>query len=205
MYRAKRIDNNEFTYGYLFKIWEKAYILWGTTNGIPNMKEVHPKTICKRIELKDKNGIEIYENDILKSGRNWRDNVLVTVKYGNTILIAENEVDWTLDNKYRRYYNVIGNIYDTPDLLKGELMKEYAIRNKKSGKFITGTDMICFPPRKILDESQPPLLFTKGYLDLEIDSRHIDLEYYEKVDAELIKGDNNTKRYEHKGVNNGKK
>ena len=47
LYKAKRKDNGKWIEGYLFCIWEKAYILWGTTNGIPNMVEVDPETICE--------------------------------------------------------------------------------------------------------------------------------------------------------------
>ena len=42
-YRGQRVDTKEWVYGYLFGIWEKRYILWGTTNDIPNMIEVIPK------------------------------------------------------------------------------------------------------------------------------------------------------------------
>ena len=43
--RGKRINNGERVEGYFFQIWERTYILWGTTNGVPNMKEVIPKTV----------------------------------------------------------------------------------------------------------------------------------------------------------------
>ena len=65
LYRAKRIDNGEWTYGYLYGIWERKYILWGMTNDVPNMVEVDPSTICACTALKDKNGKLICENDIV--------------------------------------------------------------------------------------------------------------------------------------------
>ena len=65
IFRGKRIDNNKWIYGYLFKIWDKTYILWGTVNGVPNQKEVDPNTIGQFIGRKDIDNKEIYEGDIV--------------------------------------------------------------------------------------------------------------------------------------------
>ena len=68
-FRGKRIDNGEWVCGYLFQIWERAYILWGTTNNIPNMIEVYPSTIGQFTGLVDKNGKRIYEGDFIQSNK----------------------------------------------------------------------------------------------------------------------------------------
>lgn len=67
MYRAKRLDNKEWTYGYLFCIWERAYILWGMTNDVPNMIEVDLNTVCRQTNIIDDNGKTIYEGDVVKT------------------------------------------------------------------------------------------------------------------------------------------
>lgn len=64
-YRAKRIDNDEWTYGYLYGIWERKYILWGMTNNVPDMTEVDPSTICQCTGLRDEDGKKIFEGDIV--------------------------------------------------------------------------------------------------------------------------------------------
>jgi len=44
-FRGKTKNTGDWVQGYLFEHWEKSYILWGTTNGVPNMHEVDPKTV----------------------------------------------------------------------------------------------------------------------------------------------------------------
>ena len=61
IYRAKKIDSDGYIEGYLFKIWEVHYILWGTTNGNPIKTAVHSSTLAIHFpDMLDKNGVKIF-------------------------------------------------------------------------------------------------------------------------------------------------
>jgi uncharacterized phage protein (TIGR01671 family) len=136
LFKAKRVDSGEWMQGYLYGIWEKRYILWGMTNDIPNMIEVDPPTICQCTGMKDKNGNLIWENDIVKD---FFSDACAPIRYGsyqNCFDSTKAEhigfyVDWS--GKYTKYYRkdfgywihmvdieVIGNIFDNPELLESE-------------------------------------------------------------------------------------
>lgn len=122
-FRGKRVDNGEWVYGFLFKIWERTFILWGTTNGIPNMIEVIPETVEQYTGLKDKNGKEIYEGDVLHMS-------FLNIIAKGYIKFVDGCFDFVFkrDGREMREYlkcltcnhciEVIGNIHDNPELLR---------------------------------------------------------------------------------------
>lgn len=134
LFKAKRADNGEWVQGYLYGIWEKRYILWGMTNDVPNMIEVDPTTICQCTGMKDKNGKLIWENDIVKD---LFSDACAQIKYGSYQSYFDSTktehvgfyVDWSgkCTKRYRKdlgYWinmvnaEVIGNIFDDPELIK---------------------------------------------------------------------------------------
>nr|DAP38882.1 MAG TPA: YopX protein [Bacteriophage sp.] len=121
--KAKRIDNGEWVQGYLFGIWEERYILWGMTNDIPDMIEVDPSTICQCTGLRDKNGKLICENDIVKGHRIsfGSHRHIGKVKYinGRYEIIGVKQYAGFSD-ALRLSYEVLGNIFDNPELLESE-------------------------------------------------------------------------------------
>ena len=125
LFRGQRTDNNNWTKGYLFCIWEKAYILWGTTNGIPNMIEVIPETVGQYTGWEDKNGKKIFEGDIIEGGYlNPLTNKFNSKKYvvefkhatfiGKLIGHSPYGDTWL----YFVHGDIIGNIHDNPKLLE---------------------------------------------------------------------------------------
>ena len=77
LFRGKRVDNGTWTCGYLFCIWERTYLCWGTTNGVPNMEEVIPETVCQFIYyLVD----ELEKGGDKKVSKNLQDSLLAMLK-----------------------------------------------------------------------------------------------------------------------------
>lgn len=130
-FRGKRLDNGEWEHGDLVRFGQKCYtpckctIIPGTALGSdPLCKilldyEVDPATVSQYTGLKDKNGREIYDGDILldESG------VYAVVGYSMGAFYVD--FGEGFDLQYFTYSiheicEVVGNIYDDPELLKTE-------------------------------------------------------------------------------------
>lgn len=117
LFKGKRVDNGEWTEGYLFKSWNKVFLLWGMTGDSPNMEEVIPETVGQYTGLCDKNGKKIFEGDILLKGFEkvlvkWNANQCRWGIYSNNYEICG------FNESTQGYFEVIGNIYDNPELLE---------------------------------------------------------------------------------------
>ena len=133
LYRAKRKNWKQlpkemwWVEGYLYGIWDSRYILWGMTNDVPNMVEVDPSTICQCTGLKDKNGKLIWENDIcrrilLPTKRIEKNFRIAYVPYKcclSAIDLDGSNITFLSDYINNQYeVEVIGNIFDNPELLE---------------------------------------------------------------------------------------
>ena len=130
-FRGKRIDNGEWVYGYYF-IEERDIedgIIW---RDIPQIQQrygdhfqyfdVDLATVGQYTGLHDKNGKEIYEGDIIVGTYKdmGTDTGLVVFKgCGFKVEIPnvgdDELVDW---ERYSDSIEVIGNIYDNPEMLE---------------------------------------------------------------------------------------
>lgn len=116
LFRGMRLGNGEWVYGYLFRIWDEAYILWGTTNGIPGMIKVDPSTVGQYTGLTDKNGEKIFEGDVITISSAFMTGIVEYHDCG--FEVRENDVYeclWYDSDELE----VIGNIHDNPELLEG--------------------------------------------------------------------------------------
>ena len=103
--------------GYFFQIWERTYILWGTTNDAPNMIEVLPSTVgqytnidVRREAWPQSEKHKIFTGDMLGEWGEDEDGnecvcILGVVTYweseGRYVLTDENGLvnDWTFENE----------------------------------------------------------------------------------------------------------
>lgn len=77
-------------------------------------KEIDPDTLGQFTGLTDKNGVEIYENDILQLANG--EIVKASFKAGKFVGIRKNG-EVSLSSFYWIYASIIGNLHENPELL----------------------------------------------------------------------------------------
>lgn len=131
LFRAKHMGNGEWVEGDLIHSWdEENRVAISNSSGL---YEVIPYTICQYTGLNDKNGNKICENDVVKyedaaaDFEGYHDDVFVNVGKvcicpQGTFFSNRQTVDmddlWLSNSSVDA--EVIGNIFDNPELLKNE-------------------------------------------------------------------------------------
>lgn len=128
--KAKRKDNGEWVIGFYVYINKKHYIYTGQLirSGLYDIAErfeVDPSTICQCTGLKDKNSNLIWENDIVRT-------IYDGIEHIYQVIWDKSELDFKATNGKEFYktnfeylpcceeVEVIGNIFDNPELLESE-------------------------------------------------------------------------------------
>ena len=134
LFRGKRVDNGEWVYGFLTKMWGALHIIDKANENVAY--EIIPETVGQYTGLIDKNGKKIFEGDIIRA---------ITLDTGSeqmAVVCFGNFIDENNGDEYIGFYiefdgikttitqlameecknriEVIGNIYDNPELLKAE-------------------------------------------------------------------------------------
>ena len=141
LFRAKRVGNGEWVEGYYTKLkWcnniiyvvipDEAEIDSG--NSLCETYEINPETTCQYTGLTDKNGKRIWENDIVSI--NTYSYMEPEEDYFGKVVYAEGYACWCIqqpddenlvplyecEGSYQTDRFVEGNVFDNPELLKGE-------------------------------------------------------------------------------------
>ena len=128
LFRGKRIKTGKWGYGDLMRAKGKTFVGEEEENIFWMDAEVYPGTVGQFTGLCDKNGVQIFEGDILTTDL-IRPYVIVVFRDGSFMFncndgdkdyydimlpIMKNVQTQTL------YHKVIGNIHDNPELVKEE-------------------------------------------------------------------------------------
>ncbi len=138
LFRGKRIDNGEWTTGDLIQLDFQTRIadqnLWASeliNNQLTlDCYDIIPETVGQFTGLTDKNGVKIFEGDIIKTN-SPRTSVTLIVTFENgafclrikplkrfkDAVTFRDSLSQGIDNCIRPIYEVIGNIHDNPKLL----------------------------------------------------------------------------------------
>ena len=138
LFRGKRTDNGEWIYGYVnqhrgesildcmceqinsddFYIYDYAAKIDTGIYGL--LYKIIPETRGEYTGLTDKNGVRIFEGDIVRS---------VSGGYSNFIILWDNQnalwflraKNYTTDfyHHFSNEFEIIGNIHDNPELMEG--------------------------------------------------------------------------------------
>ena len=142
LFRGKRMDDGEWVEGYLVKaVGGECMILPVTTEhcgGAEFSEGYHcdPTTVGQYTGLKDKNGKRIFEGDMIKPFDDEVDKMVVEFHHGQFLLCLYGdrgymaEYGWEEEGNYGCFeaeplssygddIEVIGNIHDNPEMLKG--------------------------------------------------------------------------------------
>ena len=118
LFRGKRVDNGEWIEGFYgvfsfgsFPCKPGIIIAEDAANGHWHYEKVDPYTVCEYTGLTDKNGVKIFEGDILKwDEKEWGCPFFETVTW-NYELFGIRQREW------KNFCEVVGNIFDNPELL----------------------------------------------------------------------------------------
>ena len=119
LFRGKRVDNGEWIEGgFIPSLNGKRFYVGNMFECV----EIIPETRCEYTGLTDKNGTKIFERDIVKVS-NMGSTYYARIEWDNSSFWVVNhdiQIPNYLGEISKTYLEVVGNIHDNPELLKGE-------------------------------------------------------------------------------------
>lgn len=130
-FRGQRVDNGEWVYGDLITNSKKLYIhpkanmTKVSESGLSKLVVMHkviPETVGQYAGLTGKNGKKIFEGDIVRKFHNYTGETgFYPVVYEHGTFFAKcDETAGMAIGDIAHSIEVVGNVHDNPELLKGE-------------------------------------------------------------------------------------
>ncbi|MBQ2299462.1 MAG: hypothetical protein II278_08835 [Bacteroidaceae bacterium] len=131
LFRGKRTASGEWVEGGFHSRFEKAFIIGISVLLRIDGTEVIPETVGQYTGLTDKNGKKIFEGDIVDASAAWwdaagpagHDSPIILVEWNDGLCGFEPFANYDCDcGVYisSSECEIIGNIHDNPELLKGK-------------------------------------------------------------------------------------
>lgn len=128
LFRGKRVDNGEWETGSLVitrsGCSDEQVFLTDKMTGY--LTPVIPETVGQYIGIVDENGKKIFEGDIVitnTTSYEFIGCIAHSAKYVSFVCVTSHNIPYSIDSRFK--YEIIGNIFDNPELLKNNNLEEH--------------------------------------------------------------------------------
>lgn len=126
-FKLKFWDNTDKEFGEVINIdFDNGFVDYKTKNGITST-QLKCGELIQCTGLKDKNGKLIYEGDVVTYewltplGKVWRNDGKYIVEWSDGFCLLSNIARYDVERGTKRNVEIVGNIYENPELLESEV------------------------------------------------------------------------------------